>query len=52
MRGTERHQALLWLIEKFCSDFIEEGNKYIEVKDKAVKLITIDIKHISGKARR
>ena len=50
VHGTERHQALLWLIEKYCSDFIEEGKKYIELKDKAVKVIKIDIKHISAKA--
>jgi nitroimidazol reductase NimA-like FMN-containing flavoprotein (pyridoxamine 5'-phosphate oxidase superfamily) len=50
--GTERHDALLWLLEKYCSDFIKEGKLYIEQKDKATKVVKIEISHISGKARR
>jgi uncharacterized protein len=48
----ERHNALLWLLEKYCPDFIEEGKVYIEQKDKTTKVFRIDISHISGKARR
>lgn len=52
VNGSERHDALLWLLEKYCSDFIEEGKQYIEQKDKATKVFKIEINHISGKARR
>ncbi len=52
LNGTERHNALLWLLEKYCPDFIEEGKLYIEQKDKATKVFKIEINHISGKARR
>jgi nitroimidazol reductase NimA-like FMN-containing flavoprotein (pyridoxamine 5'-phosphate oxidase superfamily) len=50
--GAERHCALVWLLEKYCPDFIEEGEQYIQQKDKATKVIKIEISHVSGKARR
>jgi uncharacterized protein len=50
--GNERYKALLWLLEKYSPDFIEEGKQYIEIKDKVAKVIKIEISHISGKARR
>ena len=52
VNGTERHNALLWLLEKYCPDFIEEGKLYIEQKDKATKVFKIEVNNISGKARR
>ena len=52
VNGAERHHALLWLLEKYCSDFIEEGKRYIEQKDKITKVFKIEIARISGKARR
>lgn len=52
VHGAERHDALLWLLEKYCSDYIEEGKQYIEQKDKATKVFKIAIDRISGKARR
>ena len=50
--GTERYEALQWLLEKYCPDFIEEGKQYIEQKDKVTKVFKIEINHVSGKARR
>ncbi len=50
--GNDRYNALLWLLEKYSPDFIEEGKQYIEIKDKTTKVIKIEISHISGKARR
>jgi uncharacterized protein len=52
VNGTEKHDALLWLLEKYCSDFIEEGKQYIEQKAKITKVFKIEIDQISGKARR
>jgi nitroimidazol reductase NimA-like FMN-containing flavoprotein (pyridoxamine 5'-phosphate oxidase superfamily) len=52
VNGAERYNALLWLLEKYCPDFIEEGKLYIEQKDKVTKVFKIEINHISGKARR
>lgn len=52
VNGAEKHDALLWLLEKYCSDFIEEGKQYIEQKDKMTKIYKIAIDQISGKARR
>ena len=50
--GNERYNALVWLLEKYCPDFIDEGKQYIKLKDKATKVIKIEISHVSGKARR
>jgi nitroimidazol reductase NimA-like FMN-containing flavoprotein (pyridoxamine 5'-phosphate oxidase superfamily) len=52
VNGTERYDALLWLLEKYCSNFIAEGKRYIELKDKITKVFKIEIDRISGKARR
>ncbi|MDD2273923.1 MAG: pyridoxamine 5'-phosphate oxidase family protein [Desulfuromonadaceae bacterium] len=52
VKGAERNDALLWLLEKYCSDFIEEGKRYIEQKDKITKVFKIGIDRMSGKARR
>ena len=52
VKEAERHDVLLWLLEKYCPDFIEEGKIYIEQKDKATKVFKIEINNISGKARR
>lgn len=52
IKGAEKHSALLWLLEKYCSDYIEKGKQYIEQQDKATKCFKIEICHITGKARR
>ena len=52
VEGTERHDALIWLLEKYCPDFIAEGKQYIEQKDKVTKVFKIVIDQICGKARR
>lgn len=52
LHGVERHNALVWLLGKYPPAFIEEGQIYIDQKDKATKVMKIVIDHISGKARR
>jgi nitroimidazol reductase NimA-like FMN-containing flavoprotein (pyridoxamine 5'-phosphate oxidase superfamily) len=49
---AERHMALVSLLEKYCSEYLQEGLEYIELKDKATKVFKIEIGHISGKARK
>ncbi len=49
--GCERQDALLWLLEKYCKDFIEAGKQYIKQKDAITKVLKIDVSQISGKAR-
>lgn len=50
--GTERSDALLWLLEKYCSEYIEEGKQYIEQYTKSTEVYKIEIDQISGKAGR
>ncbi len=49
VQGAERYNALVLLLEKFSPEFIGEGKKYIEKKDKATRVFKIEIQHISGK---
>jgi nitroimidazol reductase NimA-like FMN-containing flavoprotein (pyridoxamine 5'-phosphate oxidase superfamily) len=51
-KGSERENALLWILKKYSPEYIEEGKLYFEQKRKATKVIKIQINHISGKARR
>lgn len=48
-QGEERYNGLLWLVEKYASEYIEEGKQYIEKMDKATQLIKIEVQHLSGK---
>ena len=50
--GSERHTALVWLLEKYCSNHLHDGLKYMEQKDKITRVVKLEIIHISGKARR
>lgn len=52
VKSPDRNNVLLWFLEKYCPDFIEEGKKYIEQKALATKVFKIEVKHMSGKARR
>ena len=52
VKEFERYDALLALLEKYAPDFIQEGKLYIEQKEKSTRVFKIEIKHISGKARR
>lgn len=47
--GSERYDALLWLLEKYSPEYIEEGKVYIEGHDKVTKVIKIKIESFSGK---
>ena len=49
IRGNERYNALVWLLEKYTPGFIEKGKNYIEQLDKITNVIKIEIEHISGK---
>lgn len=50
--GSEKHDALLWFLEKYCADFIAKGKEYIEQKERITRVFKIEPSRISGKARR
>lgn len=52
IQGSERNDALIAILEKYSPEFITQGKRYIEQKDKATTVIKIDINHMTGKARR
>jgi uncharacterized protein len=49
---AERDDALLWLAEKYCAEFIAQGKEYISAKGDQTKVVRLKITGISGKARR
>ena len=48
----EKNRALLEVINKYSSDYLEQGKEYINKASKVTKVIKICIEHISGKAKR
>ena len=52
VHGEGRTQALVWLLEKYSPEQIEEGRKYIEKLDNSTTVIKVVVSHVSGKARR
>jgi nitroimidazol reductase NimA-like FMN-containing flavoprotein (pyridoxamine 5'-phosphate oxidase superfamily) len=51
VQGDERHHALIKLVEKYSPDFVEEGQKYIELHDRRTTVCRIDIHTMTGKAK-
>jgi nitroimidazol reductase NimA-like FMN-containing flavoprotein (pyridoxamine 5'-phosphate oxidase superfamily) len=49
---AERTNALLWLLKKYCPDYLDEGKQYMERLDKSTRVLKIEPHHITGKARR
>ena len=49
---SEKHAVFLEVINKYSSNYIEEGKAYIEKLGHVTRVIKIDIDHISGKAKR
>lgn len=50
--GPEREQALVWLLEKYCAPYLDEGRQYMAAKDRLTCVVKIVVSHVSGKARR
>lgn len=48
----EKIEALLEIIKKYSSNFIEKGKEYIEKSKGATKIYKINIEHITGKAQK
>jgi nitroimidazol reductase NimA-like FMN-containing flavoprotein (pyridoxamine 5'-phosphate oxidase superfamily) len=51
VQGSEKHGALLALLEKYSPDFIENGKCYIEKNTARTKVVKIFIARLTGKAR-
>jgi nitroimidazol reductase NimA-like FMN-containing flavoprotein (pyridoxamine 5'-phosphate oxidase superfamily) len=51
VQGDERYQALVGLLEKYSSEYLDEGRVYIEKLDSRTKVIKIDIHSMTGKAK-
>lgn len=52
VQGDEKKNALVWLLEKYSAEFIEEGKNVISKMEKVTKVLKIEIDHISGKGKK
>ncbi|WP_212636848.1 pyridoxamine 5'-phosphate oxidase family protein [Desulfacinum hydrothermale] len=52
VEGVEKEQALVWLLEKYSPDHLDEGRAYLARQGAATKVIRIHIRHLKGKARK
>lgn len=48
----EKNMALLEILNKYSSDYIEQGKEYIKKASNATRLIKVSIDHITGKAQK
>lgn len=52
VKGEEKVNALLALINKYSSDYLDAGQKYVLKGNDKTKVIRIDIQHMTGKASK
>ena len=52
LSGAAKHAALVELLRKYSSDFVEKGERYIESDFDRTRVYEIEIDALSGKARR
>lgn len=52
VEGEEKKQCLKELIEKYSPGFMKEGEKYIEASAHETTMLGMEIKRLTGKARR
>jgi len=52
VEGAEKYDALMFIIEKYSGDYIQEGKEYIDKLYDKVKVIKLSIESISGKSRK
>lgn len=49
VHGEEKYKALVALVEKYSTEFVEAGRKYIETLDSETKVVRIAVDSITGK---
>ncbi len=52
IKGNEKHDALVLILEKYSPDYMHKGEELIAKAKDEVAVIKISIEHMSGKARR
>ncbi len=49
--GEEKIQALVWLVEKYSAQYLQEGLEYIASDQDKTRVFALHIRHLSGKRR-
>ena len=52
LKEDEKKEPLLKLIEKYSSDFVEAGQKYMEKSASEADIVEISIEFVTGKGRK
>ncbi|MGL5649343.1 MAG: pyridoxamine 5'-phosphate oxidase family protein [Clostridium sp.] len=49
VEDSEKEKVLLYLVDKYSSDYVEAGKEYIRRAFNAVKVMRIDVEHMTSK---
>lgn len=52
VNDDEKQEALVAIIKKYSSEFMDKGRKYIEASSQKAKVIKIEIEHMTGKSKK
>lgn len=52
LQGESKTEALRCLVEKYASEFIEQGNQYIATSQDKTRVFALQVHHLTGKHRR
>lgn len=50
--GEEKIDGLKAIVNKYSKNYLKEGEKYIQNASKNIKIIKIDVEHITGKGQK
>ena len=48
----EKIEVLIWLVEKYAPQFLEQGREYIASRQAETRVFALRVRHISGKQRQ
>jgi nitroimidazol reductase NimA-like FMN-containing flavoprotein (pyridoxamine 5'-phosphate oxidase superfamily) len=52
LEGEEKIQALVWLVEKYAPEFLQQGKEYIASAQQKTRVFALHVRHLTGKQRR
>lgn len=50
--GDEKNKAMIEIVKKYSPDFMESGREYIQKADSRVRVMKINVEHLTGKSRK
>lgn len=51
LEGEEKTCALVWLVEKYAPEFLQQGREYIVSAQQKTRVFALRVRHLTGKRR-